>query len=81
MRDFSELELDSELLQAIEDNRLCIARPLFRHEAIPHALDGRDVLASAPTGTGKTAAFLLPMIQHLQDFPRKKPGPARVCWF
>lgn len=77
MRDFSELELDSELLQAIED--IGYDRPtVIQAEAIPHALDGRDVLASAPTGTGKTAAFLLPMIQHLQDFPRKKPGPARV---
>ncbi|GAL05965.1 ATP-dependent RNA helicase SrmB [Photobacterium aphoticum] len=77
MRDFSELELDSELLQAIEE--IGYERPTaVQAEAIPPALDGRDVLASAPTGTGKTAAFLLPMLQHLQDFPRKKPGPARV---
>ena len=73
MRDFSELELDSELLQAIEE--IGYDRPTaVQAEAIPHALEGRDVLASAPTGTGKTAAFLLPMLQHLQDFPRKKPG-------
>ncbi|UTM56801.1 ATP-dependent RNA helicase SrmB [Photobacterium sp. CCB-ST2H9] len=77
MRDFSELELDGQLLQAIED--MGFSRPtVVQAEAIPHALDGRDVLASAPTGTGKTAAFVLPMIQHLQDFPRRKPGPARV---
>ncbi|WP_299019034.1 ATP-dependent RNA helicase SrmB [uncultured Photobacterium sp.] len=77
VRDFSELELDSELLQAIEE--IGYERPtVVQAQAIPHALDGRDVLASAPTGTGKTAAFLLPMLQHLQDFPRKKPGPARV---
>ncbi|KMV31128.1 ATP-dependent RNA helicase SrmB [Photobacterium swingsii] len=77
MRDFSELELDSELLQAIAE--IGYSRPTdIQAQAIPHALDGRDVLASAPTGTGKTAAFLLPMIQHLLDFPRKKPGPARV---
>ncbi|MDT9121149.1 DEAD/DEAH box helicase, partial [Escherichia coli] len=42
------------------------------------ALDGRDILASAPTGTGKTAAFLLPALQHLLDFPRRKPGPCRM---
>nr|WP_267254573.1 ATP-dependent RNA helicase SrmB [Vibrio fluminensis] len=47
-------------------------------QAIPQALDGRDILASAPTGTGKTAAFVLPALQYLQDFPRRKPGPARV---
>nr|WP_284694856.1 ATP-dependent RNA helicase SrmB [Photobacterium galatheae] len=77
VRDFSELELDGELLQAIED--MGFSRPtVVQAEAIPHALDGRDVLASAPTGTGKTAAFVLPMIQHLLDFPRRKPGPARV---
>ena len=39
--------------------------------AIPPALEGRDVLGSAPTGTGKTAAYLLPVLQHLLDFPRK----------
>ncbi|PSW04222.1 ATP-dependent RNA helicase SrmB [Photobacterium lipolyticum] len=77
MKDFSELELDSALLHAIEE--IGYTRPTeVQAQAIPHALDGRDVLASAPTGTGKTAAFLLPMIQHLLDFPRKKPGPARV---
>ncbi|NYY75398.1 hypothetical protein DMI60_20950 [Escherichia coli] len=46
--------------------------------AIPPALDGRDVLGSAPTGTGKTAAYLLPALQHLLDFPRKKSGPPRI---
>ncbi|PSV36929.1 ATP-dependent RNA helicase SrmB [Photobacterium sp. GB-27] len=77
MRDFSELELDSELLRAIEE--IGYSRPtVVQAQAIPHALDGKDVMASAPTGTGKTAAFLLPMIQHLQDFPRKRPGPARI---
>lgn len=77
MRDFSELELDSELLRAIEE--IGYSRPtVVQAQAIPHALDGKDVMASAPTGTGKTAAFLLPMIQHLMDFPRRKPGPARV---
>jgi len=46
--------------------------------AIPPALEGRDVLGSAPTGTGKTAAYLLPVLQHLLDFPRKKSGPPRI---
>jgi ATP-dependent RNA helicase SrmB len=46
--------------------------------AIPVALEGRDILASAPTGTGKTLAFLLPAIQYLLDFPRRDPGFARV---
>jgi ATP-dependent RNA helicase SrmB len=39
---------------------------------------GKDVLASAPTGTGKTASFLLPIAQHLLDYPRTSPGFPRV---
>lgn len=77
VRKFSELELDPNLLAAIEEAGY--ERPTqVQAEAIPHALDGRDILASAPTGTGKTAAFVLPALQYLQDFPRKKAGPARV---
>lgn len=77
IRNFAELELDPNLLLAIEE--MGYERPTqIQAEAIPQALDGRDVLASAPTGTGKTAAFVLPALQFLQDFPRRKPGPARV---
>ncbi|MPS33206.1 MULTISPECIES: ATP-dependent RNA helicase SrmB [unclassified Salinivibrio] len=77
MRSFAELELDPELLSALDD--MGYQRPtLIQSEVIPHGMDGRDILASAPTGTGKTAAFLLPMLQHLLDFPRQKPGPGRV---
>ena len=46
--------------------------------AIPAALNGGDLLASAPTGTGKTLAFLLPVCQMLLDFPRQTPGATRV---
>jgi len=41
-------------------------------------MTGKDVLASAPTGTGKTAAFLLPAAQHLLDYPRRGSGFPRV---
>lgn len=42
-------------------------------------MEARDVLGSAPTGTGKTAAFLLPALQHLLDYPRRKlQGPPRI---
>lgn len=75
--DFSELELDERLLDALRDKGY--ERPTaIQLEAIPPALEGRDVLGSAPTGTGKTAAFLLPALQHLLDFPRRKSGPPRI---
>ncbi|MBL4237999.1 ATP-dependent RNA helicase SrmB [Vibrio fluvialis] len=77
IKTFADLELDPNLLEAIED--MGFERPTqVQAEAIPQALDGRDVLASAPTGTGKTAAFVIPALQFLQDFPRKKAGPARI---
>lgn len=74
---FSELELNDELLRALDAKGY--ERPTVIQEAtIPAALDNRDILGSAPTGTGKTAAYLLPAIQHLSDFPRKNPG-RRAC--
>ncbi|MGL6258339.1 ATP-dependent RNA helicase SrmB [Vibrio sp. WXL103] len=77
IKNFADLDLDPNLLDAIEE--MGFSRPTqVQAEAIPQALDGRDVLASAPTGTGKTAAFVIPALQYLQDFPRKKSGPARV---
>ncbi|MCA2015204.1 ATP-dependent RNA helicase SrmB [Vibrio tritonius] len=77
IKTFADLELDQNIVEAIEE--LGFTRPTqIQAEAIPQALDGRDVLASAPTGTGKTAAFAIPALQYLQDFPRKKAGPARI---
>ncbi|MEQ4923261.1 ATP-dependent RNA helicase SrmB [Proteus hauseri] len=74
---FSSLELDESLLTALEEKGY--HRPtVIQASAIPAAMDGRDILGSAPTGTGKTAAFLLPAIQHLLDYPRKKSGPPRI---
>jgi len=74
---FSELELDESLLDALQDKGF--TRPTaIQAAAIPPALEGRDVLGSAPTGTGKTAAYLLPVLQHLVDFPRKNSGPPRI---
>ncbi|EXU74899.1 MULTISPECIES: ATP-dependent RNA helicase SrmB [Erwinia] len=74
---FSELELDESLLAALQEKGF--TRPTaIQATAIPPALEGRDVLGSAPTGTGKTAAYLLPVLQHLLDFPRKKSGPPRI---
>ena len=77
IKHFADLELDDNLVQAIEE--MGFERPTqVQAQAIPEALDGKDILASAPTGTGKTAAFILPALQFLQDFPRRNPGPARI---
>jgi len=74
---FEQFDLDSELLASI--NKIGYTKPTSIQElVIPQAMVGKDVLASAPTGTGKTAAFLLPIAQHLLDYPRTKPGFPRV---
>ncbi|MEW9799334.1 ATP-dependent RNA helicase SrmB [Alteromonas sp. CYL-A6] len=74
---FEDLELDDAIIQAVTD--LGYKQPTtIQSEVIPVAMDGKDVLASAPTGTGKTAAFLLPAIQFLLDFPRQNPGASRI---
>ncbi len=66
---FSSLQLHPSLLQGLKE--LGFARPTpIQAEAIPPALDGRDVLACAMTGSGKTYAFLLPILHHLMEKPR-----------
>ncbi|HEU4586112.1 MAG TPA: DEAD/DEAH box helicase [Gemmatimonadaceae bacterium] len=66
---FNSLDLDKSLLKALKE--LGFARPTpIQSEAIPPALEGRDVLACAMTGSGKTAAFLLPIIDRLMRKPR-----------
>ncbi|THD62867.1 DEAD/DEAH box helicase [Phenylobacterium sp.] len=64
MTEFSELGLSPATLQAVADTGYTTATPI-QAEAIPHALHGQDVLGIAQTGTGKTAAFTLPMIDRL----------------
>jgi ATP-dependent RNA helicase RhlE len=62
---FNQLGLSAELLRAIDDKGYQKATPI-QQQAIPLILEGRDVLAGAQTGTGKTAGFTLPMLQRLQ---------------
>lgn len=64
MSDFKTFALDPKLLQAIQDLGFTTPTPVQQH-AIPEALTGKDLLVSAKTGSGKTAAFLLPMLQRL----------------
>lgn len=68
---FEELEIDERLCSAVAE--MGYTKPTqIQSLVIPEAMSGKDILASAPTGTGKTAAFLLPTCQYLLDFPRKK---------
>lgn len=62
---FNQLGLSAELLRAVEYQGYQKATPI-QQQAIPLILSGRDVLAGAQTGTGKTASFTLPMLQRLQ---------------
>ncbi|KZL41688.1 DEAD/DEAH box helicase [Secundilactobacillus collinoides] len=61
---FSELGLSKSLLKAVERNGYEEATPI-QAETIPMVLDGKDVIGQAQTGTGKTAAFALPILQHI----------------
>ncbi len=74
---FADFDLDPALARALAEAGF--EKPTtIQQQAIPVGLEGRDILASAPTGTGKTLAFLLPALQYLIDFPRRDPGFARV---
>lgn len=62
---FNTLEIIEPILKAVKEQGYTDATPI-QEKAIPHALKGRDILGCAQTGTGKTAAFSIPTIQHLQ---------------
>ncbi|TVS05592.1 MAG: DEAD/DEAH box helicase [Rhodobacteraceae bacterium] len=64
MTQFSDLKLDPKVLKAINEAGYTTPTPI-QEQAIPHALEGRDVLGIAQTGTGKTASFTLPLITRL----------------
>ncbi len=61
---FSDFRFDPSLIEGIEAMGFQTPTPI-QQQAIPAILEGRDLIGSAQTGTGKTAAFLLPLIQHI----------------
>ncbi|MDD2780767.1 DEAD/DEAH box helicase [Sulfuricurvum sp.] len=69
---FTDLNLNASLLKAISDQGYTTPTPV-QAQAIPFILEGRDMLAGAQTGTGKTAGFTLPMLQILSDKKTSKP--------
>ncbi|EJD6111437.1 ATP-dependent RNA helicase RhlE [Morganella morganii] len=75
---FSSLPLCPEIQKAVAEMGYEQPTPI-QMQAIPQVLAGHDLLASAQTGTGKTAGFTLPILQYLQDNPRKGGGrPVRA---
>ena len=73
---FDDLGLAPELLRAVHDEGYTEPTPV-QAQAIPLVLQGRDVLAAAQTGTGKTAAFALPILQRLKAGANSSFSPAR----
>lgn len=76
---FSDLGLTTALLKAIQRANYDTPYPI-QLEAIPVILQKKDLLALAPTGSGKTAAYILPILQHLlqQEAPRDRQAPVLV---
>src|SRR5215212_7753898 len=73
---FSDLGLSEPILRAISAENYSTPTPI-QAQAIPHLIEGRDLLGVAQTGTGKTAAFALPILHRLSE--NRKPAPRRSC--
>ncbi len=76
LKSFSDLGLDRPILDVLAAERYDTPTPI-QAQAIPHVLGGRDLLGIAQTGTGKTAAFALPILQMLAARPGR--APRRCC--
>ncbi|MBQ0755747.1 MAG: DEAD/DEAH box helicase [Amphritea sp.] len=74
---FIDLNLDLEILGPLADNNFLSPRPI-QEQAIPVALEGVDLLASAPTGTGKTLAFVLPALQKIFDADNDRSSAPQI---
>ena len=74
---FTELNLDPRLLRAVAASGYQTATPI-QEQAIPVALTGTDLIGTAQTGTGKTAAFVLPILQNLLTNPSARPAQPRA---
>lgn len=75
---FEELDLSDNILDALYDMRFEECTPI-QAKTIPHILNGEDVMGIAQTGTGKTAAYLLPVLSLMDDYPQEFPHDAINC--
>lgn len=73
---FNELNINEQILKALTEKGYSEPSPI-QAKAIPILLDGRDVLGSAQTGTGKTAAFAVPILQNLTNEKKKQNDSKR----
>ena len=73
---FDTLPLDAKLLRAVADSGYTAMTPI-QAKAIPLVLAGRDVMGAAQTGTGKTAAFSIPLLQKMMKHETASMSPAR----
>ncbi|WP_239461905.1 DEAD/DEAH box helicase [Occallatibacter savannae] len=75
--EFSQFNLSSTLMSRMNSNKFITPTPV-QAQAIPPALDGRDVLATAQTGTGKTLSFLIPIVEMLQKVQDRNAAQALI---
>lgn len=75
-RDFSQFGLSEKILSAVKEQGYTHPTPI-QEQAIPHVLAGRDVMGAAQTGTGKTAAFVLPILEKIFPLANTSSSPAR----
>ncbi|WP_158162643.1 DEAD/DEAH box helicase [Grimontia hollisae] len=74
---FTELGLSAPILRAIQEKGYDTPSPI-QMQAIPAVLEGKDVMAAAQTGTGKTAGFVLPILERLSNGGRTRPNHVRA---
>ncbi|KAH8378715.1 hypothetical protein KR009_000917 [Drosophila setifemur] len=74
---FGHFGFDEQLIKAVRKAEYTQPTPI-QAQAVPTALSGRDIIGIAKTGSGKTAAFIWPLLMHLMDQPELKPGDGPI---
>lgn len=74
---FENLNIIKPILKALTEEGYKNPTPI-QQEAIPHVLKGKDILGCAQTGTGKTAAFAIPVLQNIFSKPKEEKGPRHI---
>ena len=77
MNDFLDLNINAKILDALTENNIEIPTPIQR-QAIPHLLEGKDVIGQAQTGTGKTFAYAIPLLERI-DAKKKTVQALIMC--